>query len=228
MQPSHPNSRRRPTAVAFLLACALPVGAVAAQSAPKRPADQPQVAATPAPAPAPAPTLAPPPAAPAKVTFADGQITVNAQNSDLSAILQQIGRTTGISIEGLGKSTRVFGVYGPASPRDVLTDLLAGSGYNFVLLGGGNGSAPAKLVLSEKTAGPLPSANGAPAAADDADSDDADQEPLGPGAIPHPSPQFTDDSDPQTRAQRNLERLQQMHEQMLQQQQQQQQANPQD
>jgi hypothetical protein len=131
-----------------------------------------------------------------------------------------------MSIDGLGKSTRVFGVYGPGNPRDVLTDLLSGSGYNFAMLGGGSGNAPAKLVLMEKTSGPPSSAHHASAPADD-DSDDIDNdagdgEPLGPGAIPHPSPQFTDDSDSQTRADRNMRRLQQMQEQM-----QEQQANPQ-
>jgi hypothetical protein len=185
------------------------------------------------PAPAPQPATPPPPlvaaAAPATVALANGELTVNAQNSDLRAILQQIARASGMSIDGLSKTTRVFGVYGPGNPRDVLSDLLAGSDYNFVMLGGGNGSAPAKLVLTEKSAGPRPSANAAPAADDDpgdsGSDDDADQEPLGPGAIPHPSPQFTDTTDPQTRAQQNLQRLQQMHQQMLQQQQQQ--ANPQ-
>jgi len=162
---------------------------------------------------------------PATVTLANGKLTVTAQNSDLTAILEQIARTSGMNIEGLGKSTRVFGVYGPGNPRDVLTDLLAGSGYNFVMLGGGNGSAPAKLVLTEKTAAPLPSANASSSRADDADNDADDEEPLGPGAIPHPSPQLMDSTDPETRAQQNLERLQQMHERMIEQQQQQ--DNPQ-
>jgi hypothetical protein len=164
---------------------------------------------------------------PATVNLADGKLTVSAQNSDLTAILQQVARTSGMSIEGLGKTTRVFGVYGPGNPRDVLTELLDGSGYNFVILGGGNGIAPAKLMLTEKPAGPPPPANASPADDEDtgdSDIDDADQEPLGPGAIPHPSPQFTDNTDPETRAQRNLERLQQMRQQMIQQQQQ---ANPQ-
>jgi hypothetical protein len=160
--------------------------------------------------------------APAKVTMASGKLTVTAQNSDLTAILQQISRASGMTIDGLGKTSRIFGVYGPGSPRDVLTDLLDGSGYNFEMLGGTNGSAPRKLVLTEKTAGPVPSPRATPVSldADDADSDDADQQTLGAGAIPHPSPQFTDNTDPETRAQQNLQRLQQMRQEMVQQQQQ--------
>lgn len=162
------------------------------------------------------------------MTITNGELTVNAQNSDLADTLQQIARSSGMSIEGLGKSTRVFGDYGPADPRDVLTDLLAGSGYNFVMVGGSRSGTPTKLVLSEKSGSPLPRANAASAAADDSDGadNDADQEPLGPGAIAHPSPQMTDDTDPQTRAERNLQRLQQMRNQVMQQQQQQQ-ENPQ-
>jgi hypothetical protein len=199
--------------------------AQAAPSAAAKPLTRPSPA-TPA-----APPASPPEAAPepATVTLSNGKLTITAKNSDLTAILQQVAHSSGMSIDGLGKSTRVFGVYGPGSPRDVLADLLDGSDYNFAMLGGGGGSAPAKLVLSEKTAGPLTSARPGAASDDDssdADSDAADDEPLGPGAIPHPSPQLTDTTDPQARSERNLDRLQQMHDQM-QQQQQQQQANPQ-
>jgi hypothetical protein len=220
MQPLLANPKRSPApfwipAVSLWCAAALPSFTAHSQTVPESPPAASVAVSEPAPE-------------PATVTLADGRLTVTAENSDLTAILQQIARTSGMSIEGLGKSTRVFGIYGPGNPRDVLIDLLDGSGYNFVMLGGGNGRAPAKLVLTEKTASPLPSANHAPAAADedtdDTDSNAADEEPLGPGAIPHPSPQFTDNSDPQTRAQRNLQRLEQMQQQV---EQQQQQANPQ-
>jgi hypothetical protein len=208
------------------LGCAvvLPLFAAQAQTTPaaRSHSEAEPAPSTPAAAPVPLSAAAP---EPATVALSNGQLTVTAKNSDLTAILQQIAHTSGMSIEGLGKSTRVFGVYGPGNPRDVLTSLLAGSGYNFVMLGGAVGNAPAKLVLSEKTAGPLPSARPASASADDnsdVDSDAADDEPLGPGAIPHPSPQLTDTTDPQTRSVRNLDRLQQMQDQM-----QQQQNNPQ-
>jgi hypothetical protein len=233
MQFLRTNSKRRPPRFripAVSLSCAATLflwSAHAQNSAAPGPAHTqalPELPASPLATPPSTAAVAP---SPATVNLTDGKLTVSAQNSDLTAILQQVARASGMSIEGLGKTTRVFGVYGPGNPRDVLTDLLDGSGYNFVMLGGGNGSAPAKLVLTEKPAGPPPPANASPADDEDtgdSDIDDADQEPLGPGAIPHPSPQFTDNTDPETRAQRNLERLQQMRQQMMQQQQQ---ANPQ-
>lgn len=226
---------------ALALAAATACFVCDAQAAPAAPAAHAQAAPEAAPAPAqtapsnpPAQAQpAPPPFAaattPAKITMTNGELTVNAQNSDLADTLQQIARSSGMSIEGLGKSTRVFGDYGPANPRDVLTDLLSGSGYNFVMVGGSTTGTPAKLVLSEKSGGPLPHANASSASADDsdgADNGDTDQEPLGPGAIAHPSPQMNDDTDPQTRAERNLQRLQQMRQQVMQQQDQQQ-SNPQ-
>jgi hypothetical protein len=225
--------RHRPilmrTPVVFLgcvlgCAAALPPFAAHAQNAPASPSAHSQAQPALA-APAAAPTSpSQAAAAPATVTLANGKLTVAARNSDLTAILQQVASSSGMSIEGLGKSMRVFGVYGPGDPRDVLTDLLTGSGYNFAMLGSGSNGAPLRLVLTEKTAASGPAAS--PASSDDrddADSEDADQQLLGPGAIPHPSPQFTDSTDPQARAERNLQRLQQERQQM----EQQQQANPQ-
>jgi hypothetical protein len=186
--------------------------------------------ANPAPAPAPAPMIPPNPsdtaAIPARVTLIGGKLTVDANNSDLQSILQDVARSSGMTIDGRSQGKRVFGVYGPGTPRDVLTDLLAGSGYNFMMLGGANGSVPSQLVLTAQGSAPPSKPNGSAAAASD-DSDADDQEPLGPGAIAHPRPQESDDIDNQTRAQQHLQNLQDMHDRLEQQQQQQQQNNPQ-
>jgi hypothetical protein len=218
-------------AAAIVCAAAFCVSAARAQIAPPPAQPHPQSAsAQPSPQPASPPPAAPStpsdaPAAPASVTLANGKLSVSAQNSDLNSILQQIARASGMAIDGLGKSTRVFGVYGPGNPRDVLADLLSGSGYNFAILGGGNGAAPARLVLTAQSAAPPTPANAASAdeSSDDGDAaetDDSGQDSLGPGAIPHPSPRALDDSDAQTRAQQNMQRLQQMRQEMMQQQQQ--------
>ena len=100
----------------------------------------------------PAAQQTPSPATPALISLAGGLLTVNAQNSDLSQILQEIARVTGMSVTGLNGGPRVFGVYGPADPRAVLTSLLAASGYNFLLVGGG--AAPRELVLTPETKAP--------------------------------------------------------------------------
>ena len=89
---------------------------------------------------------------PARVTLLNGQLTVTAQNSDLPQILSEIARVTGMSVTGLNGGPRVFGVYGPADARTVLTTLLAASGYNFLLVGGD--AVPRELVLTPETKAP--------------------------------------------------------------------------
>jgi hypothetical protein len=86
----------------------------------------------------------------ARVDLVDGQLTVEAHNSELGPILQEISRVTGMSVTGgLKGGPRIFGVYGPAHPRSVVTTLLAASGYGFLLVGGD--AAPRQLVLTPET-----------------------------------------------------------------------------
>ena len=42
---------------------------------------------------------------------------------------------TGAKVEGVGADERIFGAYGPGPARDVLTELLDGSGYNILMIG---------------------------------------------------------------------------------------------
>ena len=85
---------------------------------------------------------------PAKVSLRDGKLTVEANNSDLAQILQNFANISGMNLQGMNTGPRIFGVYGPGSAREVLSDLLAGSGYNFVIVGGSNGSIPHDLLLT--------------------------------------------------------------------------------
>ena len=76
------------------------------------------------------------PANPPRISYAGGQLTVIADNSQLSDILHAVGRTTGAHLEGSPPdSERVFGQFGPGSTRDVLNSLLTGSRYDYILLG---------------------------------------------------------------------------------------------
>lgn len=168
-------------------------------------------------------------ATPPQVTLDHGKLTVDAKNSDLSAILQDLSQKSGMSVDGLSRNTRVFGVYGPGSPRDVLSTLLTGAGYNFVMVGGESGNVPRELVLTAQNGNALPANPVRPAQPQHAASEDEEpgaeengRQPLGPGAIAHPSPQDTDQTDPQTRMQRHLDTLRHMQETIQQQQQQQQ------
>jgi hypothetical protein len=98
-----------------------------------------------------APSLLDKPAQPAKVTLNGGLLAVNADNSSLTEILHQLATTSGMSIDGLDKDSRVFGTYGPGNPRDILSSLLDGAGYNVMMVGSTDAGAPRELILSERT-----------------------------------------------------------------------------
>ncbi len=90
------------------------------------------------------------PPQPATVTLADGKLSVKADNSSLNEIVDQLGKSGGMSISGLSQDQRVFGVYGPGNPRQILTELLEGAGYNVLMLGVTPEGTPRELVLSER------------------------------------------------------------------------------
>jgi outer membrane biosynthesis protein TonB len=77
------------------------------------------------------------PANPPKISYAGGQLTVTADNSALPDILSSVVRVTGAQLEGSRppESERVFGQFGPGSPRDVLNSLLVGSHFDYILVG---------------------------------------------------------------------------------------------
>ena len=99
-------------------------------------------------------TEAPKPAHRADVSFANGQLTVRANDSSLHQILRSISRQTGMKITGGIADMRVFGDYGPAAPATVLATLTDGTGVN-MLLREGDG-APVELILTPRTAGASP------------------------------------------------------------------------
>jgi len=72
---------------------------------------------------------------PPKVTCKGDQLTVAADNSTLSSVLTAIRACTGVQIdipEGAGAS-RSFDVLGPGPARQVLTALLNGTDFNYVI-----------------------------------------------------------------------------------------------
>ncbi|MGH9582623.1 MAG: hypothetical protein ACRD4O_06790 [Bryobacteraceae bacterium] len=100
------------------------------------------------------------PAQPAKVDLQAGRLTITATNSSLSAILDQIARMGGTKIEGLqtagNADQRIFGEYGPGAPREVLSELLVGCGYNVVMLGTTPAGTPKELAVSARAPGGVP------------------------------------------------------------------------
>lgn len=100
------------------------------------------------------------PAQPAKVSLEAGRLTINADNSSLSEILDQISRMGGTKVEGLraagNADQRIFGEYGPGEPRQVLSELLVGCGYNVVMLGTTATGTPKELAVSARAPGGVP------------------------------------------------------------------------
>ena len=168
------------------------------------------------------------PAEPAKVALTGGKLSITAKNSSLSDILHQLAKDTGMSIDGLTKDQRVFGIYGPADPREVLSELLDGAGYNVLMLGSTDSGAPRELQLSARNSGPA--AAGQPNVVaqqqqQDEDQDDMPPPPSYPPAgevVPHPpvpANQIAPNGGVKT-PQQLLQELQQMRRQQQQQQQQ--------
>ena len=130
------------------------------------------------------PSLMDKPAQPAKVTLNGGLLTIHADNSSLSAILQQLTSSAGMSVDGFQQDQRVFGTYGPGNPRDVLSGLLQGAGYNFLMVGTTKQGAPQEVVLTARTGG-APTAGPAQPEPDEA----ADEDDNGDNSVPPPPPQ---------------------------------------
>ena len=161
----------------------------------------------------------------ATVTLRDGKVTVEANNSNLTQILQDMANISGMIINGLDKGPRIFGVYGPGNARDVLTDLLAGSGYNYIIVGGANEGTPRELILTAQIGnapaiGPVhPATVPAPdrevSGQSELEASPSEAKVLGPGAVA-PAPSL-DEQDDNTRAQSTLQRLQHIQDQLQQQ-----------
>jgi hypothetical protein len=95
------------------------------------------------------------PAAPPKVSYQNGLLSIVAQNSTLGDILRDVHKLTGASIETPPNATeRVVTRLGPGAPRDVLASLLNGSAFNYVMMGSSsNPTGLASVVLTAKPVG---------------------------------------------------------------------------
>jgi hypothetical protein len=151
--------------------------------------------APPAPAaPAPATPSAPEPPhwpandspVPASVVWDSHGLRIEAENSSLHQILNDFSTATGAQVDGMAADERVYGSYGPGQARDVLTQLLQGSGYNVIMIGDRGQGAPRQIVLSiRQAAGAQPAAANNPASSNDDDAE-ADEPPQPPQGAPVP------------------------------------------
>jgi hypothetical protein len=90
---------------------------------------------------------------PAQVQLDDGKLSIKADNSTLSGILNEISSKTGMKVDGLSGDQRIFGNYGPGTPREVVASLLDGLSYNVVMVGSLHNGAPREVILTPRTGG---------------------------------------------------------------------------
>ena len=85
--------------------------------------------------PPPPPTPGEMPPNPPSVVYADGDLTIVAQNSTLSSILKAVSGATGATLDvpAGGGNERVWGQFGPGPARAVVTDLLGGSNFDYAI-----------------------------------------------------------------------------------------------
>lgn len=92
-----------------------------------------------------------PPSAP-QVTYQNGQLSIQAQNSTLAQVLRSVQARTGAQVEMPGgtSSERVVASL-TGTPRDVLATLLDGSHFNYVILGvPGNSDGVQRIILTSR------------------------------------------------------------------------------
>ncbi len=95
------------------------------------------------------------PAQPPQVTYRDGQLSIVAQNSRLSDILNAVRSRTGATLDMPPETAqeRVAMQLGPAPAAEVLSDLLDGSRFDYVILGSPQDpSAVVTLILTRRSA----------------------------------------------------------------------------
>jgi hypothetical protein len=119
------------------------------------------------------------------VTYAHGELAVQADNASLNQILREISRETGIKITGGVAEERVFGKYGPSPAAEVLASLLDGTGSNLLLIQS-DATSPGELILTPRHGGVTPPNPNAPGFDDDtAGGDEAPPQQPAPSEPPH-------------------------------------------
>jgi hypothetical protein len=121
---------------------------------------------------------------PARIVWDSHGLRIEAANASLSEILSEVSTLTGAQVDGFATDARVYGQYGPGPARDILYQLLEGTGYNVMMIGDLGQGAPRQIVLSTRSAGGAQqAAHNASANDDDADVDEPAQPQLNyPGA----------------------------------------------
>src|SRR5205085_7366290 len=128
------------------------------------------------------------------VTYNNGQLSILANNSTMTDVLNSIHAQTGAQFEmsGVSSADRVYAKLGPGAPKDILAALLDGSRFNFAILGSptdsaavsrvvvmpkAGGAAPTPTVASNPTPGGQPGVMRPPQQADEQQQSDEEGQP---------------------------------------------------
>jgi hypothetical protein len=95
------------------------------------------------------------PAVAPKVTYEGGQLSIVAHNCTLADVLRAVKKQLGADLDVPPNATeRVVADLGPGTPREVITDLLNGTHFNYVIVGSASDpTAVQSLALTPKTGG---------------------------------------------------------------------------
>lgn len=105
------------------------------------------------------PPPTPPQIPPLTVTFSHGLLTVNSNRANLSEVLFEIHKRTGadIAIPTGAEQEQVVAALGPGSAPEVLSHLLNGSKFNFLILSAADDpNTLDRVILSARPEGPAP------------------------------------------------------------------------
>jgi len=153
------TTSKAPTKVAPIAKVTQSSPAKTKKTAGKRAAEpQPQVQLPPPPPPTPAQL----PPNPARVTMRNGLLTIDANNSTLADVLTGVRRETkaAIDLPAGASGERVVASIGPGTPQNVLTALLNGSRFDYIILGSQDQPDIVQRVILRAKSGPEPATSG--------------------------------------------------------------------
>lgn len=93
-----------------------------------------------------------------QVTFQNGLLQIRAENSSMGDVLQAVQRATGAAIDFPGSASEPVSVnLGPGALRDIVTSLLDGSRYDYILVISQKSKSIERIVLTaRRDSGGLP------------------------------------------------------------------------
>ncbi len=157
--------------------------------------------------------------APATISWDSHGLRIHAANSSLQQILQDVATATGTTVDGAVQDQRVFGTYGPGPAREVLFQLLQGSGYNVLMIGDRSNGTPSRIELTARSSTAQQPPPSAFAQKEPHEEEPAEPEPEETPVQPVPPPAARPGFPPGTPGQPvppNIQQMQQMQQRMSQ------------